>query len=106
VVEEGVATAPILLGVLFIPQLASRFLVAWLYNSTKRSILLVGVFHCAFNVTGAAFSDKFIPGPEEVVFLFTSGIVMIAAVIVVIVTKGRLAYETRASDRLARSTDS
>jgi hypothetical protein len=40
------------------------------------------------------------------VFLFTSGIVIIAAVVVVIVTKGRLAYENRASDRLARSTDS
>jgi len=36
VVEEGVAAAPILLGVLFIPQLASRFLVAWLYNNTKK----------------------------------------------------------------------
>jgi uncharacterized protein len=106
VVEEEVATAPILLGVLFIPQLASRFVVAWLYNSTNRSVLLVGIFHCAFNVTGAAFSRELIPGTEENVFLFTSGIVIIAAVVVVIVTKGRLAYENRASARLARSTDS
>jgi membrane protease YdiL (CAAX protease family) len=106
VVEEGVATAPILLGVLFIPQLASRFVVAWLYKSTNRSVLLVGIFHCAFNVTGAAFSHELIPGPDEDVFVFTSGIVMIAAVIVAIVTKGRFAYESRPSDRLARSTDS
>jgi hypothetical protein len=80
--------------------------VAWLYNSTNRSVLLVGIFHCAFNVTGAAFSRELIPGTEENVFLFTSGIVIIAAVVVVIVTKGRLAYENRASARLARSTDS
>jgi uncharacterized protein len=106
VVEDGVATAPILLGVLFIPQLASRFLVAWLYNSTQRSVLLVGLFHCAFNVTASTFSDKFIPGPEEDVFLFTSGIVIIAAVVIVIVTKGRLGYETSASHSLARPTDS
>jgi uncharacterized protein len=106
VVEEGVGTAPILLGVLFIPQLASRFLVAWLYNNTKRSVLLVGLFHCTFNVTASTFSDEFIAGPEEDVFLFTSGIVIVAAVIVVIVTKGRLAYESRAADRSIESTDS
>jgi uncharacterized protein len=106
VVEEGVATAPILLGVLFIPQLASRFLVGWLYNSTKRSVLLVGLFHCAFNVTVSTFSDEFIAGPEEDVFLFTSAIVITAAAVIVIVTKGQLGYESRASDRSMESTDS
>jgi len=75
-------------------------------TTTRRSVLLVGLFHCALNVTATTFSDRFLPGTKEVVFLFTSGIVMIAAIIVVMVTKGRLAYESRASDQLTRSTDS
>jgi membrane protease YdiL (CAAX protease family) len=106
VVEEGAAAAPILFVVLFIPQLASRFLVAWIYNSTNHSVLLVGLFHCAFNVTTAEFSREFIPGPEDELFVFSSGIVIIAAVIVAFVTKGRLAYEGVAPVRLARSTAS
>jgi CAAX protease family protein len=93
IVEEGAAMAPIILGVLFLPQLASRVLVACLYNGTNRSILLVGIFHCAFNVTSAEFSRELIPGPENELFVFTSGIVVIAAVIIAIVTKGRLGYE-------------
>jgi hypothetical protein len=93
VVEEGFSAAPLLFGVLLIPQVASRFIAAWIYNSTARSILLVGLFHCVFNVTSAGFSREFIPGSREELFVFSSGVVILAAVIIAIVTKGRLAFD-------------
>ncbi|HWL64356.1 MAG TPA: type II CAAX endopeptidase family protein [Actinomycetota bacterium] len=92
VVEEGVAAAPILFGILVIPQIASRFIVAWIYNSTGRSILLVGLFHCAFNVTSADFSHEFIPGPRDEIFVFTSGLVVVLAAMIAIRTRGGLAF--------------
>jgi hypothetical protein len=76
---------------LLLPQLASRFIAAWLYNSTGRSVLLVGLFHCAHNVTAVEFSREFIPGPRDELFIFTSMVVIIFGTVVAIATKGRLA---------------
>jgi len=93
VVETGSGLLALqLLGILFIPHLASRVVVAWLYNNTNRSVLLVGLFHCAFNVTIARFAREFIPASIEVQFLILNGLVIIAAVLIVVLTKGRLSY--------------
>jgi membrane protease YdiL (CAAX protease family) len=93
VVETGSGLLALqLLGILFIPHLASRVVVAWLYNNTNRSVLLVGLFHCAFNVTIARFAREFIPASGEVQFLILNCIVIIAAVLIVVLTKGRLSY--------------
>jgi membrane protease YdiL (CAAX protease family) len=97
VVETGSGLlALVLLGILFIPHLASRVVVAWLYNNTNRSVLLVGLFHCAFNITSAEFGREFITRSGETMFLITSGIVIIAALLIVVLTKGRLSF--RSSD--------
>lgn len=93
IVEAGLSAVPLLFGVLLIPQIASRFIAAWIYNSTARSILLVGLFHCAFNVTSAGFSRQFIPGPRDELIIFSSGVVIVAAAVIAIVTKGRLAHD-------------
>lgn len=82
-----------LLGILFIPHLASRVVVAWLYNNTNGSVLLAGLFHSAFNVTTARFAREFIPGPVEDQFLILNGVVIIAAILIVLLTKGRLSYK-------------
>jgi uncharacterized protein len=93
VVETGSGLLAMgLLGILFIPHLASRVVVAWLYNNTHRSVLLVGLFHCAFNVTSAEFGREFITTSGETMFLITSGIVIVAAALIVVLTKGRLSY--------------
>jgi uncharacterized protein len=84
--------ALVLLGILFIPHLASRVVVAWLYNNTHRSVLLVGLFHCAFNVTSAEFGREFVTTSGQTLFLITSGIVIVAAALIVVLTKGRLSY--------------
>lgn len=92
---ESLAEVLLIAGVLFIPQLASRVIAAWLYNNTGRSVLLVGLFHCSFNVTSSDVAREFIPGPSEETFVLTSGFVILAAIVIAAVTKGRLSYRGR-----------
>src|SRR5712692_1906069 len=50
----GLAQLPLALGelgILAILQLFGRVVIMWLYNNTNRSVLLVGMFHSAFDVT-------------------------------------------------------
>src|SRR5205807_1246229 len=87
----GLAQLPLalaLLGILAISQLFGRVVIMWLYNNTSRSVLLVGLFHCSFNVTTAAFGHAFIPVPAGSTFLIAAPIVAVAAVLIVIFTRG------------------
>jgi uncharacterized protein len=78
-----------LTGVLGISQLFGRVIIMWLYNNTGYSVLLVGMFHSSFNVTTSTF-DSFIP--RETSFLIAAGVVAVAAVLLVMFTRGRLSY--------------
>jgi membrane protease YdiL (CAAX protease family) len=80
------------LGVLAIAQLFGRVVIMWLYNNTQRSVLLVGLFHAAHNTTINRFTAEFIPAPAEIGFLITEGVVVAAAVLVLVFTRGRLSY--------------
>ena len=84
----------ILLGVLAIAQLFGRVVIVWLYNNTHRSVLLAGLFHAAHNTTINRFVDEFIPGSAVTGFFITEGVVMLAAVLLLILTKGRLSYKS------------
>jgi membrane protease YdiL (CAAX protease family) len=91
----GLAQLPLalgLLGILAISQLFGRVVIMWLYNNTSRSVLLVGLFHSSFNVTTAAFGRAFIPVPAGSTFLIAAPVVAVAAVLIVIFTRGRLSY--------------
>lgn len=81
-----------LLGIFAIPQLCSRVLVAWLYNNTNRSVFLVGLFHSAFNTVTGPFTREFIPATAEDQFLIQIGGIIIAAILVAVITRGRLSY--------------
>ena len=85
--------ALVLLGVFAISQLFARVVIMWLYNNTNRSVLLVGLFHSAFNTTNNRFVGEFIPGLAEGAFLIVSGVVAVAAVLMVVFTRGRLSYK-------------
>jgi len=76
-----------------IAQLVGRFVIMWLYNNTNRSVLLVGLFHSTYNTSVNRFAPAFIPGPAESGFLIVSGLVAVAAVLLVVFTRGRLAYQ-------------
>ena len=82
----------LVLGLFAIPQLCSRVVVAWLYNNTNRSLFLVGIFHSAFNATNGPFSREFLPLADEDHFVVLNGVVILAAIIVGILTRGRLSH--------------
>jgi membrane protease YdiL (CAAX protease family) len=81
-----------LTGVFGISQLFGRVVIMWLYNNTGYSVLLVGMFHSSFNVTTSAFGP-FIPVPAGSTFLIAAPLVAVAAVLLIVFTRGRLSYE-------------
>jgi uncharacterized protein len=93
-VESGLAVAVVSLPVFAVIHFGARVVMGWLYNNTGRSVLLVGLFHSMFNAT-ILYGNKVVPGPGGTVALLGSGIVLVAAVVLVIVTRGRLSYQPR-----------
>ena len=82
-----------------------RVAIMWLYNGAGRSVLIVALFHTAFNAAGAGsgyatgFVKELIPGPAAL--LISLAVVAVVAVVVAVLTKGRLAYERERATRLA-----
>ena len=85
--------ALVFLGILAIFQLCGRFVIMWLYNNTNRSVLLVGMFHATYNTTINTYAGEFVSVPAEPWFFIVSGIVALAAVLIVVFTRGRLSYK-------------
>jgi len=97
-VDEGFGLAQLHLalaelGVIAILQLFGRVVMMWLYNNTNHSVLLVGMFHSAFDVTTQREFGAFIPAPAGTGTLIASGVVAVAAVLIVVFTRGRLSYK-------------
>jgi membrane protease YdiL (CAAX protease family) len=69
-----------------------RALVTWLWNSTRGSVIIVALFHGAWNTTnGTRFIPEFVPpGPTEGLWVY--GVYTVLALIVIALTRGRLAY--------------
>jgi membrane protease YdiL (CAAX protease family) len=80
-------------GVLAIFQLCGRFVNMWLYNNTNRSVLLAGMFHASYNTTINTYAGQVIPVPAEPWFFIVSSVVAVAAVLIVVFTRGRLSYK-------------
>jgi membrane protease YdiL (CAAX protease family) len=81
-----------------------RVVIMWLYNGAGRSVLIVALFHSAFNSAtgsgGMRFTGELISGPE--VQWIPLAVLAVVAVVVVAFTRGRLAYEReRAAPRPA-----
>jgi hypothetical protein len=103
-VESGLGLAQLhvalaFLGVLAVLQLFGRVVMMWLYNLTGSSVLLVGLWHASFDATTSAFGRTFaIPGAalnaEVTGFWIPSAVVALFAVLVVVLTRGRLAYRS------------
>jgi hypothetical protein len=94
VVETGsLLDGLVIVGFLFIPQLASRVIVAWFYNNTSRSLVIVGLLHAAYNATTQSrFTEAFLPVEDDIQFLILLAAPIIPAILIVIFTKRRLAY--------------
>jgi membrane protease YdiL (CAAX protease family) len=93
-VDIGLASL-IVVGALVIVAVFFRVVVAWLYNGSGRSVLVVALFHSAYNSAWGTGDHKFtgelIPGPAAT--LIPIGAVAVVAVVVAVLSWGRLAYE-------------
>jgi uncharacterized protein len=73
-----------------------RVVITWLYNSTGRSVLIVALFHSSFNtLSGSEYTMGFIREliAAPISILGALAIVAVVAVLVAVLTRGRLAYE-------------
>lgn len=100
--EEGWALANLPIALVYLGfetfvLIFARVVIIWLYNSTSRSLLIAGLFHAVFNTTINTFGHEFIPGADDAGFYIGSGVVMIAAIVITVRTKGRLSYNANAS---------
>ena len=92
------------LGVLAVLQLFGRVVMMWLYNVTGSSVLLVGLWHASFDATTSAFGRTFaVPGAawnaELAGFWIPSAVVAVLAVLVVMLTRGRLGHHAPGTSR-------
>jgi len=95
--------ALVFLGILAIFQLCGRFVTMWLYNNTHRSVLLAGIFHATYNTTINTYAGEFIPVPAGPWFFIVSGVVAVAAVLIIILTRGRLSHKPNHAPETAAS---
>ena len=84
----------IVAGALVITMTLFRIVIMWLYNSSGRSVLVVALFHSAFNSATSLgeqrFTGELIPGPT---LLYAVGALVVLALAITVFSKGRLAYE-------------
>ena len=94
--QVGLATALLLLPILAAAHLCARVVLGWLYNATGASVLLVAVFHASFDATvNGVGLGQLIPGPNGTALVLATGAIALAAVGLVVTTRGRLAYERK-----------
>ena len=88
-------------GVLAVFAVFFRVLIMWLYNVTGLSVLMVGLFHSAFNiVSGQQVMPELVPGLNS--NLLVAAVVAVLAVVLAVSTRGRLGHESeRAASRKA-----
>jgi len=73
-----------------------RVLIMWIYNGSGRSLIIVGLFHSAFNMTiGNQVMPELLNLPASETSLMCLGVLAVLAVVVVVFTRGRLAYKAR-----------
>jgi CAAX protease family protein len=85
------ATTALALGIFLLPHLGSRVITGWLYNSAGSSVLIAGLFHSMHNAivnpTGLVAAVGL---PQFEVLVIMGGIVVLAAAIIALATRGRL----------------
>ena len=86
---EALISAPIVFAVEFVSLFFARALFVWFYNVTASSVLLVAIFHASFDASISQLSRDIVPASNTARFLIFSVVIVVAATIVIIVTKGQ-----------------
>ena len=68
----------------------ARALFVWFYNVTLYSVLLVAIFHASFDASVSQLSRDVVPASNTARFLIFSAVIVLAAIIVIIATRGQL----------------
>jgi hypothetical protein len=83
--------AALVLGILLLPHLGSRFIVGWLHNGAGSSVLIAGLFHSMHNaIVNSTGLVAVVTLPQFEVLAIMAGIVVLAAAIIPVATRGRL----------------
>ena len=73
-----------------------RLLIMWVYNGSGRSVIVVGLFHSAFNMTiGKEVMPELLNLAASETSSMCLAVLALLAVAVVVFTRGRLGYEAR-----------
>jgi hypothetical protein len=83
-------SAPIIFAIEFVSLFFARALFAWFYNMTALSVLLVAIFHASFDASINQLSRDIVPASNTARFLIFSAVLVLAATIMIIATKGQL----------------
>jgi uncharacterized protein len=85
------ATTALVLGLFLLPQLGSRLIAGWLYNSAGSSVLIAGLFHAMHNaIVNSTGLVAVVDLPQFEVLVIMDGIVVLAGAIIAVATRGRL----------------
>jgi hypothetical protein len=88
------ATTALALSIFLLPHLGSRVITGWLYNSAGSSVLIAGLFHSMHNaIVNPTGLVAVVDLPQFGVLVIMGGIVVLAAAIVAVATRGRLGYK-------------
>jgi membrane protease YdiL (CAAX protease family) len=104
--EEGSSLAEfpsVLLTVAFLAAFAIffRIVMAWLYNGSGGSLLIVALFHTTFNlINSQQLMPQLIPDPSAV-GLLPLGFIIVLAMLVTVASRGRLGYRPQLVEALS-----
>jgi CAAX protease family protein len=85
------ATTSLVLGIFLLPHLGSRFITGCLYNGAGSSVLIAGLFHSMHNaIVNSTGLVAVVSLPQFEVLVIMAGIVVLAAAVIGVATRGRL----------------
>jgi membrane protease YdiL (CAAX protease family) len=87
---EALISAPVVFAVEVVSLFFARALFVWFYNVTASSVLLVAIFHASFDASINQLSDDVVPASNTARFIIFSAVIVLAAVTVIIATRGEL----------------
>jgi membrane protease YdiL (CAAX protease family) len=99
-IDSGVGLALLVVaGALVVAMAFFRILIMWLYNASGGSVLIVALFHSAYNsatgLGGQGFTGPTLP--------YAAGALVVLAVAITVFTRGRLGYEPKRPRRPAEA---
>ena len=98
-------TTAVALAIFLLPHLGSRIIVGWLYNSAGASVLIAGLFHAMHNaIVNSAGLVSVVALPQFEVLVIMGGVVVVAAAVIAVATRGRLGLERPAGSAHARGS--